>query len=165
MRWLTPMNQAQKLLSFKTRSSANNETKKNAKLQISSAAALLIAGFGSYFYYHNRPLNKERLKVLVENLHYTASEANLLTDQIEQERVRTTYASEHIKMMIEAAKKASEKLKRSKVQEDLTSEKEITVKTAQELLSGLEKFQKGSVVSQDFEKLSKKLDQVEASLE
>ena len=113
---------------------------------------LLIAGFGTYFYYHNRPLDKERLKILVADLRSTASEANLLIDQIEQEKVRTTFASEQLKMIIESSKKAPEKLKKSKVQEDLTPEKEITVKTAQELLSGLEKFQKESVVSQDYEK-------------
>jgi hypothetical protein len=60
-------------------------------------------------------LNKERLKVLVGDLRSTASEANLLTNQIEQEKVRATYASEHLKMIIEAAKKTSDKLIKSKV--------------------------------------------------
>jgi hypothetical protein len=143
----------------------NKEEKKIAFLQISSAAALLIAGIGIYFFYHNRPLDKERLKVLVGDLRSTASEADLLTDQIQQEKVKTTYTYEHLNMMIEAAKKTSEKLEKSKVQDELAPEKEITVRTAQELLAGLEKFQKESVVSQDFEKLEKKLDQVEASLE
>ncbi len=140
------------------------QTKRAALLQISSAAVLLMAGTGVYFY-HNRPLNKERLKVLVGALRSTASEANLLTDQIEQEKVKTTYTSEHLKMIIEDAKKTSDKLIKSKVQDDLTPEKEITVETAQKLVAGLEKFQKESVVSQDFEKLSKKLNQVEESLE
>ena len=143
----------------------NKEGKKIAILEIALAAALLIAGFGTYVYYHNRPLNKERLKVLVGDLRSTASEADLLTDQIEQEKVKTTYTYEHLTMMIETAKKTSEKLRKSKVQDELAPEKEITEKTAQELLAGLEKFQKGSVVSQDFEKLEKKLDQVEESLE
>jgi hypothetical protein len=143
----------------------NKEEKEIAFLQISSAAALLIAGFGIYFYYHDRPLDKKRLKVLVGDLRSTASEADLLTDQIEQEKVKTTYSYEHLSMMIEAAKKTSEKLKQSKVQDELVSEKEITEKTAQELLAGLEKFQKESVASQDFERLEKQLDQVEESLE
>ena len=141
------------------------QVRKIAILGISSAAALLIAGIGTYAYYHNRPLNKERLKVLVGDLRSTASEADLLTDQIEQEKVKTTYTYKHLRMMIEAAKKTSEKLKQSKVQDELAPEKEITEKTAKELLAGLEKFQKGSVVSQDFEKLEKQLDQVEESLE
>lgn len=134
-------------------------------LQIFIAAILVIAGAGVYAFYHNRPLDKERLKVLVGDLRSTASEANLLTDQIEQEKVKPTYTDEHLSMMIEAAKKTSEKLKKSKVQDELTPEKEITEKTAQELVTGLEKFQKESVVSQDFEKLAKKLDRVEESLE
>jgi hypothetical protein len=141
------------------------EGRKIAILQISSAAALLIVGIETYSYYHNRPLNKERLKVLVGDLRSTASEADLLTDQIEQEKVKTTYTYEQLRMMIEAAKKTSEKLKESKVQDELAPEKEITEKTAQQLLAGLEKFQKGSVVSEDFEKLEKQLDQVEESLE
>jgi hypothetical protein len=143
----------------------NKEEKKIAFLQISSAAALLIAGFGIYFYYHDRPLDKKSLKVLVGDLRSTASEADLLTDQIEQQKVKTTYSYEHLSLIIEAAKKTSEKLKQSKVQDELVSEKEITEKTAQELLAGLEKFQKESVASQDFEKLEKQLDQVEESLE
>jgi hypothetical protein len=143
----------------------NKEEKNIAFLQISSAVVLLIAGFGIYFYYHDRPLDKKRLKVLVGDLRSTASEADLLTDQIEQEKVKATYSYEHLSMMIEAAKKTSQKLKQSKVQDELVWEKEITEKTAQELLAGLEKFQKESVTSQDFEKLEKQLDQVEESLE
>jgi len=143
----------------------NKEAKQNAMLQILSTAILLIAGIAVFFYYHNRPLDKERLKVLVGDLRSTASEANLLSDQIEQEKVKPTYTDEHLNVMIEAAKKTSETLKKSKVQDELTPEKEITEKTAQELVTGLEKFQKESVVSQDFEKLAKKLDQVEESLE
>ena len=143
----------------------NTETKKIAALQISSAAILLIAGFSVYFYYHNRPLDKARLKILVGDLRSTAAEANLLTDQIEQEKVKPTYTYQHLNMMIEAAKKTSETLKKSKVQDELVPKKEITEQTAQELVAGLEKFQKESVATQDFEKLSKKLDQVEDSLE
>jgi hypothetical protein len=143
----------------------NKEVKRSAMLQTASAAILLIAGIGIYISYHNRPLDKERLKVLVGDLRSTASEANLLSDQIEQEKVKPTYTDEHLNMMIEAARKTSEKLKKSKVQDELTPEKEITEKTAKELVAGLEKFQKESVVSQDFEKLAKKLNQVEDSLE
>lgn len=143
----------------------NSEAKKIAMLQIASAAVLLIVGIAIYFYYHNRPLDKERLKVLVGDLRSTASEANLLSDQIEQEKIKPTYTDEHLSMMIEAAKKTTDKLKKSKVQDELTPEKEITVQTARELVVGLEKFQQGSVVSQDFEKLAEKLDKVEESLE
>jgi hypothetical protein len=143
----------------------NKESKKNATLQISSAAILLIAAIAAFFYYHNRPLDKERLKVLVGDLRSTASEANLLSDQIEQEKVKPTYTDEHLSMMIDAARKTSEKLKKAKVQDELTPEKEITEKTAQELVTGLEKYKKGSVGTQDFETLAKKLDQVEESLE
>lgn len=134
-------------------------------VQIFSAAILVIAGAGVYLFYHNRPLDKERLKVLVGDLRSTASEANLLTDQIEQEKVKPTYTDQQLNMMIESAKKTSDTLKKSKVQDDLVPEKEITEKTAHELVISLQKYQKGSVVSLDFEKLAKKLDQVEESLE
>jgi hypothetical protein len=143
----------------------NSETRKSALLQFSSATVLLIAASGIFLYHHNRPLDKERLKVLVGDLRSTASEASLLTDQIQQEKVKPTYTDQHIRMMIEAAKKTTDKLKKSKVQDELKPEKEITVQTAQELLMGLEKFQKESIVFQDFEKLSKKLNKVEESLE
>jgi len=139
--------------------------KRDAILQVSSVVGVLVLGGAIYIYYHNRPLDKERLKILVGDLRSTASEANLLSDQIEQEKVKPTYTDEHLSIMIETAKKTSEKLKDSKVQDELAPEKEITEKTAQELVTGLEKFQKESVVSLDFEKLAKKLDQVEESLE
>jgi hypothetical protein len=142
-----------------------SETKKTAMLQISSAAIVLIAAIAIYVFYHNRPLDKERLKVLVGDLRSTASEANLLTDQIAQEKVKPTYTDQHLSMMIEAAKKTSDKLKKSKVQDDLAPEKEITVKTAQQLVTSLEKYRKESVITEDFENLERKLDQVEESLE
>jgi hypothetical protein len=115
----------------------DEHARKLALLQAAGILVMLIAGFLMYLSYHKRPLNQSRLKVVVSELRSSASEGHLISDQLLQEKLRRVFLRVHLQMMVESAHKEVQNLSNSRVQPELTTQKQMAEAAGRQLEQNL----------------------------